>query len=336
MIYFEVRKENGDIIASNMQECPYLTLIEDKANVTLRDKGIKSVSSNIDGVNVWMIVDEDEKDLLNSNRLFNKTIKTHAVLAKQLLDYYLGKIRVHSHTLRSIQGKMKQKIEGLATKDDFRAESYAESKEKVGKKVSENIDKTADTICFLNKRVMEIDSHINGFDVLYMGDEQETSFQQVNIKKVLLSILAPFLDEFSKKSINMEVAIKDDYADTNRIDLDYKMFSLAMANFFDNAVKYAKHGDPIKITFIKNNEGSLLEISMMSRRIEENELIKIFDEGYSGIHAQRDAGDGVGMSITDKALKLTRMKMIITSNYSEAYTSQGNQYTRNIFKIKTI
>lgn len=336
MIYFEVRKENGDIIASNMQECPYLTLIEDKANVTLRDKGIKSVYSNIDGVNVWMVVDKDEKDLLNSNRLFNKTIKTHAILAKQLLDYYFGKIRVHSHTLRSIQGKMKQKIEGLATKDDFRAGSYAESKEKIGKKVSENIDKTADTICFLNKRVMEIDSHINGFDVLYMGDEQETSFQQVNIKKVLLSILAPFLEEFSKKNINVEVAIKDDYADINRIDLDYKMFSLAMANFFDNAVKYAKHGDPINITFTKSNGGSLLEISMMSRRIEENELTKIFDEGYSGTHAQRDAGDGVGMSITDKALKLTRMQMIITPNYSEAYTSQGNQYTRNIFKIKTI
>lgn len=333
MIYFEVRKENGDIVASNMQECPYLALIGDKVNLTLRDKGIKSVFSNIDGVNVWMVVDKDEKDLLNSNRLFNKTIKTHATIAKQLLDYYFGKIKVHSHTLRSIQGKMKQKIEGLATKDDFRAENYAESKEKVGKKVSENIEKTADTICFLNKRVMEIDSHINGFDVLYMGDEQETSFQDVNIKKVLLSILAPFLKEFSNKNINMEIAIKDDYADSNRINLDYKMFNLAMNNFFDNAVKYSKHSEPIKVTFSK--EGGI-EISMMSRRIEENELARVFDEGYSGTHAQRDAGDGIGMSITDKALKLTRMKMTIAPNYSESYTSQGNQYTRNIFKIKTI
>lgn len=336
MIYFEVRKENGDIIASNMQECPYLTLIGDKTNITLRHKGIKSVFSNIDGVDVWMVVDKEEKDLLNSNRLFNKTIKNHATLAKQLLDYYFGKIRVHSHTLRSIQGKMKQKIDGLATKDDFRAESYAESKEKIGKKISDNIDKTADTICFLNKRVMEIDSHINGFDVLYMGNEQETSFQEVNIKKVLLSILAPFLNELSNKNINMEVAIKDDYADSNRINLDYKMFSLAMANFFDNSVKYAKQHEPIKITFLKYGEACILEVSMISRRIEESELMQVFDEGYSGIHAQRDAGDGIGMSITDKALKLTRMKINITPNYSESYTSEGNQYTRNIFEIKTV
>ncbi|MEX1014231.1 MAG: ATP-binding protein [Candidatus Paceibacterota bacterium] len=333
MIYFEVRKENGDIVASNMQECPFLFLIGDNKNITLRDKGIKSVFSNADGVNVWMVVDKDEKDLLNSNRLFNKTIKTHAVLSKELLNYYFGKIRVHSHTLRSIQGKMKQKIEGLVSKDDFRAENYAESKEKVGKKISSNIDKTADTICFLNKRVMEIDSHINGFDVLYMGDEQETSFQNVNIKKVILSILAPFLDELSKKNINMEIAIKDDYADSNRINLDYKMFNLAMNNFFDNAVKYSKQSEPIKVTFSKEDG---IEVSMMSRRIEENKLARVFDEGYSGTHAQRDAGDGIGMSITDKALRLTKMKMTITPNYSESYKSQDNQYTRNVFKIKTI
>ena len=116
MIYFEVRKENGDMVASNMQECPFTILIGDNKNITLRDKGIKSVFSNVDGVNIWMVVDKDEKDLLSSNRLFNKTIKTHAVLSKELLNYYFGKIRVHSHTLRSIQGKMKQKIEGLVSK----------------------------------------------------------------------------------------------------------------------------------------------------------------------------------------------------------------------------
>ncbi|MEX2437861.1 MAG: ATP-binding protein, partial [Candidatus Babeliales bacterium] len=118
-----------------------------------------------------------------------------------------------------------------------------------------------------------------------------------------------------------------------RINLDYKMFNLAMNNFFDNAVKYSKQGEPIKVTFSKENG---IEFSMMSRHIEENELAKVFNEGYSGIHAQRDAGDGIGMSITDKALRLTRMKMVITPNYSESYTSQDNKYTRNIFKVKTI
>ena len=231
---------------------------------------------------------------------------------------------------------MKQKIDGLASKSDFHGKDYNESKNNVVKKIESNIDKTADTICYLNKRVVEIDAHIEGFDVLYLGDEQDVNLDSVNIKKVILSIIAPFLSDFSKKGVNINFLIKDDYANSNRINLDYKMFNLALCNFFDNAVKYSKPYTDIDINFLKNKNSFEIEISMISLRIDNDELDLIFDEGYSGRHASHDSGDGIGMSVIKKALKLTNMKIEIIPNYGESEIVNNQKFIRNIFKITSL
>ena len=335
MIYFEIRQKGGEIIASNIQECSHLSLFKENRDKTIPVKNLKSATGEYDSVSVWLIV-ENEVDLLRSSKLFKKTMKIYANLSHDFFEYYFSKIRVHSHTLRSIQGKMKQKIDGLASKKDFHGKDYAESKGNIAKKIELNIDKTADTICYLNKRITEIDAHIEGFDVLYMGDEQDINLGEVNIKKVLLSVYAPFLADFSKNGVDVNFMVKDDYAEANRIRLDYKMFNLALCNFFDNAIKYSKPYLPIQITFTKNSNLFVLEISMMSLRVDDDELNLIFDEGYSGRHATHDAGDGIGMSVMRKALNLTRMKIEIIPDYSESEVIAGRKYVRNIFRISSL
>ena len=335
MIYFEVKQKSGEVVASNIQKCPHLSMFKENRNMTIRDKNLKSAEGEYNSVSVWLIVD-GEQDLLRSNKLFKKTMKIYADMSHDFFEYYFSKIRVHSHTLRSIQGKMKQKIDGLATKKDFHGKDYAESKSNIAEKIKSNMDKAADTLCYLNKRVVEIDAHIEGFDVLYMGDEQDINLETVNIKKVLLSIFAPFLADFSKKDVEVNFVIKDDYADMNRIKVDYKMFNLAFCNFFDNAIKYSKPYSPIHITFLKENDSFVLEVSMMSLRIDQNELDLIFDEGYSGRHATRDAGDGIGMSVMRKALDLTGMSIKVIPNYGESENVSGQKYIRNTFKVSSL
>lgn len=335
MIYFEIRKNNGEVVASNIRKCPHILLFNENRNVTISEKSLKSVEGKFGSVSVWLIVD-NEKDLLKSNKLFKKTMNIYAGLSHDFFEYYFSKIRVHSHTLRSIQGKMKQKIDGLADKNDFRGKDYAESKSNIAKKITSNIDKTADIICYLNKRVAEIDAHIEGFDVLYMGDQLDVNLESVNIKKVLLSICAPFLADFSKKGVDINFIIKDIYANENKIKLDYKMFNLAFCNFFDNAIKYSKPYTPIQITFIKNDNLFILEISMMSLRIDQDELNLIFDEGYSGKNATYDAGDGIGMSVMKKALALTGMNIEVFPDYSESENIGGKKYVKNIFRVSSI
>lgn len=335
MIFFEIKQKSGEVVASNIHKCKHLSLFKENRNLTIRNKNLKSAFDEFDSVTVWLII-ENDSDLLRSNKLFKKTMKIYANLSHDFFEYYFSKIRVHSHTLRAIQGKMKQKIDGLASKRDFDGKDYAESKNNISRKVESNIDKTADTICYLNKRVMEIDAHIEGFDVLYMGDEQDVNLEIVNIKKVLLNIFAPFLSDFMKKGVVMNFMIKDEYADINKINVDYKMFNLALCNFFDNAIKYSKPYSNIDINFSKNGNEFTIEISMMSLRIDQDELSLIFDEGYSGRHAAHDAGDGIGMSVMKKALRLTGMDIEVTPNYSESEIVTGQRYIRNVFKISAI
>jgi len=328
MIYFEVKNNLNEVLATNMHGFSGREQFKSDKNVTDRKNKLKSSYLEKDNVSVWLVV-EDETDLLNSNRLFNKTMNAYVTMAHSFSNYYHSKIQAHSHTLRSIQGKMKQKIDGLASKADFQAQNYGESKEKIKEKISANLDKAADTICHLNKRVAEIDAHIEGFDVLYMGTEKTVIFQQSNIKKVILNILAPFLVEFKNKRVDVEVEIRDDYADSNRVPLDYKMFNLAFCNFFDNAVKYTKPNSRVLIRFQKNGNSFQIDITMESLLIDNDEIELLFEEGYSGKHAANLAGDGIGMSVIKKALALNNMKLICEPG-------EGEKYANNIFKIYKI
>ena len=91
-----------------------------------------------------------------------------------------------------------------------------------------------------------------------------------------------------------------------------------------------------KLSFLKNDNPFVLKVSMMSLRIDQDELDLIFDEGYSGRHAAHDAGDGVGMSVMRKALALTKMKIEIDPNYSESETLNKQKFIRNVFIISEL
>jgi signal transduction histidine kinase len=328
MIYFEIKNNLDEVLASNIYLFPKRESFDNDKNKVIRDQKLKSAFVERDGMSIWFVV-QDESDLLNSNRIFNKTLDAYLAMSTSFFEYYHSKIQAHSHTLRSIQGKMKQKIDGLASKKDFQGENYSESKEKIKKKIETNLDRAADTICHLNKRITEIDAHIEGFDVLYMGNDRSTVFQQANIKKVLLNIIAPFLAELKSKRVDVNVEIKDEYAEANNIPLDYKLFNLALCNFLDNAVKYSKSGSSISFRFQKNGSSFYIEVIMESIVIDEDEVPLLFTEGYSGKHATHLAGDGIGMSVIKKALKLNNMEM-------QCLPGRGTDYATNTFKIQKV
>ena len=152
MIYHEIRV-SGEIIASNVRKFVGYETLKNLPQKKSKSDSIRSEEKEFEnGLTMWLVV-ENESDIINSNRLFSKTFSIYENIVPPLFDYYLEKIRVHSHTLRSIQGKMKQKIDGLASKKDFRAKNYKKSKEKIGVLINKNIDRAADIFCQLNKRI---------------------------------------------------------------------------------------------------------------------------------------------------------------------------------------
>ncbi len=338
MIYFEIKNKDGEIVASNIKNFNFLDKFNNEKNqkVILSGKEIKSGFEEFDFGSVWLIA-ENEKDLFKSSKFFKKTMKIYGCLSRDFLLYYINKIKNHSHTLKNLQGQMKQKVEGLITDNiNNKCDNYEEFKRRVKEEVAKDTDSATDIICYLNKRIFDIDAHIESFEILSLGSRKEINYSNHNVRKVLLHIAQPFLENFKQNGVTLKFDFDDNFAESNKLLFDYKIFNLAIYNFFDNAVKYSKPYSYIKIYFEKKSNFFCIKFEMYSLRIEKDELEKVFQEGYSGRNAGEEAGDGIGMFEIEKALKLNNMEMIIIPDYSKSENLDEKMYIFNTFEIKNI
>jgi len=179
-------------------------------------------------------------------------------------------------------------------------------------------------------------NQIDGFNLLYANTNlalKREDFNPVNIKKVLLSIATPFLDQLRESRVRLEIdSITDQYAQENKINLNYKFFNLALYNFFDNIAKYIKEDSDLKITFNKEKENFLILFEMVSIHIEDHEWDLIFEDGYSGKHAFGKSGNGIGMFYTKKALNIIGFDIHVDKVVG-TYISEDIKYSTNTFKI---
>jgi len=333
MIYFEIKNKFNKTLCSNLSECDYIDEIPDEGKLILHGNKVRSGVKKENDILIRLISQNDD-DLYASKRLFNKTISALSVMSCIFFEYYIGKIKNHSHTLRNIQGQMKQKVESLISEDvTTHSYGYDEFKGRIKEELSKDLDLTAEVICYLNKRIFDINAHIECFDVLYLDEKSDYNSIEHNIKKILLRISQPFFEELKQKDVKVKFLIEDEYAAKNKVILDYKTFNLAMYNFFDNAVKYTKPSSEITISFEKMKNYLQITIEMMSLRIEKDEVGKIFEEGYSGINAKNIAGDGIGMFTVREALKLNSLLINVIPNYSKSEVLNGDKYIENVFKI---
>ncbi len=117
------------------------------------------------------------------------------------------------------------------------------------------------------------------------------------------------------------------------MELDYKTINTALYNFFDNAIKYIKPGSPIRLFFNAEKEKFELKIVMMSLRIEQDELKKIFEFRYRGVNVKNIDGLGIGMHVVQKALALNSFSIKVSPDYSRMENYEGDQYILNEFSI---
>lgn len=332
MTYFEIKNNFNRILSSNLNDCSYLEKVPNEGKLIIGGNRVRSGLKRIGDISIRLISEDD--DLFLSKKLFNKTINVLGAMSGVFFDYYTNKIKNHSHTLKNIQGQMKQKMESLISeKVTTHSYGYDEFKDKVKEEITSDLDLTAEVVCYLNKRIFDINAHIECFDILSLDGKGDYNFIEHNIKKLLLRIFQPFFEDLKQKEVDVKFLIKDEYAKKNKVVLDYKTFNLAMYNFFDNAVKYTKPNSEISITFEKNSKNFQIKIGMMSLRIEREEIEKIFEEGYSGENAKNEAGDGIGMFTAKEALRLNNLDIKVAPNYSKSVVLNGNKYIDNTFLI---
>ncbi len=171
------------------------------------------------------------------------------------------------------------------------------------------------------------------FEILHMGKTIKINKSKLNMRKLILNIWHGFEEDFNEKDVKPRFLFDNDFAESNKIYLDYKTFSTALFNLLDNTVKYVKQGTEVCFELNVSKEKFELIIKMQSLFIKEDELPRLFDLGFRGNNSQEFDGQGVGMFIFKKAMDLNDFDITINPDYSSTQTDGEKQYTFNKFII---
>ncbi|HFC11181.1 MAG TPA: HAMP domain-containing histidine kinase [Candidatus Kaiserbacteria bacterium] len=330
MIYFQIQDKNGQILAGNMQGFSRMEDLQNNKNFSKHNKkgvGIKSVYLEIENISIWIVV-ENERDMLNSSKIFKKTVNIYKTVALDVAKRHKEQISAHAHVLNTLQGQIRQKIQGFAEDSKFYGDSYSESMSKIVKIIEDNKENAADLICYIQKRVIDMRAHLLGTEVIYLGGQYEIKPVSVSLKRAILNQCTPFINELENNKVKIRFFFEDDC----KVLIDKNMFSLIMYNFFSNAVKYTKSDSEIRLNY--SSDAKSLDISMISLKMEKSEIVSLSNNGVRGIHAHNISGKGIGLFVIQQALKLMdKNPMYISPNHQNNYSENNCVYNENHFQF---
>ena len=172
------------------------------------------------------------------------------------------------------------------------------------------------------------------FDVYEMIDDENPylDFYDHQIHKVLMLTLNPFWLDLVEKKIDIHI---DPFYE--KAFIDYKSISVAFSHIFDNITKYILPHTELIVSFNINQEKINIVMDMTSMKVEEEEIIKIFSETISGKWSKETdtAGDGIGMFVVKKLIKLNNGDVKFLRNYdnSSEINYNGIPYEKNRIEI---
>lgn len=247
--------------------------------------------------------------------IFIKEIKNNT---EEILDEYL-------HNIIKIHGNQKAIVERF-TYFDKPTESHSDFIDAVENRIKEKPEQFARDICELSKEVRFMDYHIGGYNLLN-NKKIEKSITRQNLKRFLLELSHQFFKDLSSNNISINLR---DVRDDVFCSFEYETFSIAIHNFLQNAVKYAKPNSLIKV--FTDTENKQLIFSMDSVKIEKNEMDRIYEKGTFGINTpERLRGNGIGMNTLKKALERSSINIYIAPDFNKSELFNGIHYVRNVF-----
>ena len=121
-----------------------------------------------------------------------------------------------------------------------------------------------------------------------------------------------FEDKINDKDIELEVNL-----DEVIINSDRALLELVWNNLFSNAIKFTKNGG--KITLVLKNQGNVVIATIrdtgcgMSEETRKN----IFDKFYQGDTSHSQEGNGLGLALVDRVIRLLDGEILVTSTLGE-------------------
>ena len=169
------------------------------------------------------------------------------------------------------------------------------------------------------------------FSIYKKLDRLDASFEFTphQIRKVLLNVLHTFFIDFTNQNIYINVEEFD-----GRVKIDYESIQVALYHLVENASKYTLSNTHIEITFKERANEVDVIFKMKSLYIDNEEVGKIFLEGYSGKVAKQCelSGDGIGMWQVNRMMELNNGR-IKFENGQDIIEVIGRKFATNIITL---
>lgn len=143
----------------------------------------------------------------------------------------------------------------------------------------------------------ESDRIIKMLTTLMDISEAETGVIKLHKNQVnLLRLLTPLIDMFQFMAEEKGVALNIRVPETLDVSVDPARMTQALANIFDNAIKYTPGGGQITIETYLTDGRWIITVTDTGEGISQSDLPKIWDRLYRGDASRSTKGLGLGLS----------------------------------------
>lgn len=175
-----------------------------------------------------------------------------------------------------------------------------------------NLIKSGSDVKKLKEEMFYIEEYTNmAINYIKLTDRAtDMDIEKVDLDKVIKTLLKKYSLIFINKRISL------DYEDTNvEVIADPKLLSIMIEQILSNALKYTEKGN-ITISFDK--ERNSLSIKDTGIGIRDEDLVKIFDRGYSGFNGRvNHKSSGLGLFLVREISKILKLRVEVKSKLGQ-------------------
>jgi signal transduction histidine kinase len=175
------------------------------------------------------------------------------------------------------------------------------------------IDEYKNTLAGITKDAEKLNEIISTLLELAQINLDKSELQNIRLDEVLWEVA----DEWGKPGSNLKV----DYgpaADANKYSImgNRRLLFIALSNILNNAIKFSNNQEVCCKISVKPKD-ILISIKDKGIGIAASDFQKIFQPFYRVANAQKFSGSGIGLSITERIIRLHNGKIDITSKLGE-------------------
>ncbi|MEA5401280.1 hypothetical protein VB776_00045 [Arcicella sp. DC2W] len=227
--------------------------------------------------------------------------KQFEIEAKQIEQQRVNRL---IHNLTSLNAHNIQEIDDFIPQE-LLGTNYQRLLEFIQVEIKKNIKNTATMFLRIAKHNVHMKTEFSIYKKLDRLDAA-LEFTLHPIRKVILNVLHTFFVDFTNQNIYVNVSSFNE-----RVLIDYESIQVALYHLIENASKYTMSNTSVEISFEEIVNEIEVHFKMKSLYVDNDEVEKIFIEGYSGKAAKEYKlnGDGIGMWQINRMMKLNNGKV---------------------------